>query len=70
LTFLVNALFVGALYGFLWSLFVAVRKWPLFISTLKEFSAKKDILRLRIIVITTQAIANPQATLKNGSENT
>lgn len=51
LTFIVNVLFVGAIYGFLWSIGLAIRKRQIFIKTLKEFTLQKGILKLRVTVL-------------------
>lgn len=48
ITFLVNSIIVGGVYGIIWSLIVAFRNWKAFKKTYKETTATKKIVKIRL----------------------
>ena len=49
--FLINLMFIGAVYGLLWSIIMAVVKWRSFIKEFKMFLSNKTFLKVRRIVL-------------------
>lgn len=56
LLFIINTVLVGAVYGLLWALFVALRDWKKLKKALKETLRERRIIRYRIVVLITTAL--------------
>ncbi len=50
LTFLINTVLVGAVYGIIWSLIVAFQNWKTFKKSYLETTRTKKIVRIRILL--------------------
>jgi Flp pilus assembly protein protease CpaA len=51
LAFLINIFVVGAIYGLLWSVFLAIRHRKGFVKAFRELSSTKQMVRLRWLVV-------------------
>ena len=50
ITFLVNTILVGAVYGIGWSLFVALRNWKSFWKEYRQFTKTPAIIKVRLLL--------------------
>jgi len=55
--FLINLLFVGAMYGLVWSVVLAIRRRKIFSKKAKEQLSKPEFRRLRLVVISGVALS-------------
>ena len=49
--FFVNALFAGAVYGLLWSFYLALKNWQKFLKELRKYLANEKIVKFKRIIL-------------------
>jgi Flp pilus assembly protein protease CpaA len=55
--FLINMLFIGAMYGMIWSVYLAIKHRRIFLKNVNEWLRRKDIKILRILLLASTLIA-------------